>query len=204
MQSELSQGEVARDMPLPVLRDDLELVPGAPLANGAPAWVIYDAASNRYFEIGRELFDMLTLWDAGTQGRLAAAVEERFGTRPEPADVEAAIRFMISNALVRDIPDNDYRAMADKSAAAVKSVWSRAMHSYLFFKIPLIRPDRFLQAAWPSVAFLFTRGAVLAFAAMGLVGLYLVSRQWEHFATTFQFMLSWHGRGDLRLRRSPS
>lgn len=181
------------DTPLPVLRDDLEVVAGAPLANGAPAWVIFDPAANRYFEIGRELFDMLALWDAGTQSRLVAAVEERFGTRPEAEDVEAAIRFLISNALTRDIPDNDYRAMAEKAAAARKSLWSRAMHSYLFFKIPLVRPDRFLQAAWPSVAFLFTRRAVSAYALMGLVGLYLASRQWEHFATTFQFMLSWQG-----------
>ena len=51
-----NKGEEA--LALPVLRDDLEIVPTAPLANGAPAWVIYDPAANRYFEIGRELLDI--------------------------------------------------------------------------------------------------------------------------------------------------
>ena len=185
--------EDAPDPPLPVLRDDLELVPGAPQANGAPAWVVFDPAANRYFEIGRELLDMLTLWDAGTQNRLMDAVETRFGRRPEADDVEAAIRFLISNALTRDIPDNDYRAMAEKRAESDRAGLGKALHSYLFFKIPLVRPDRFLQVMWPSVRPLFTRTAVSVYVALGLLGLYLVSRQWEHFATTFQHMLSWQG-----------
>ena len=186
-------GAPPQEQPLPVLRDDLEIVSGAPLSNGAPAWVIFDPVANRYFEIGQAMLDMLALWDAGTAERLVAAVAQRFGREIEPADVEEAIRFLISSALVRDIPDNDYRGMASKAADAQKSAFSRAMHSYLFFKIPLVRPDRFLQATWPVIGYLFTRTAVSIYAACGLLGLYLVSRQWEHFATTFQFMLSWHG-----------
>ena len=30
------------DAVLPVLRDDLEIVPAAPQPNGAPSWVIFD------------------------------------------------------------------------------------------------------------------------------------------------------------------
>ena len=186
-------GGPAAPQPLPVLRDDLEIVPGAPLSNGAPAWVIFDPAANRYFEVGQEMLDMLAVWDAGTVERLRGAVRRRFGREIEPSDVEEAIRFLISSALVRDIPDNDYRGMAAKAAGSQKSAFSRAMHSYLFFKIPLLRPDRFLQATWPVVRHLFGRPAVVLYVLAGLLGLYLVSRQWEHFATTFQFMLSWHG-----------
>ena len=190
---EAGDGGGTQAQPLPVLRDDLEIVPGAPLANGAPAWVVFDPVANRYFEIGQELFDMLTVWDAGTADRLIGAVGDRYGREIEPGDVEEAIRFLISSALVRDIPDNDYRGMAAKAADSEKSAFATLMHSYLFFKIPLLRPDRFLQATWPVVRLLFTRTAVLLYAGAGLLGLYLVSRQWEHFATTFQFMLSWKG-----------
>ena len=181
------------EQPLPVLRDDLEIVSGAPLSNGAPAWVIFDPVANRYFEIGQDLLDMLSVWDAGTVSRLIAAVEAKHGRSIEPGDVDEVIRFLISSALVRDIPDNDYRGMAQKVEGSRKSAFTRAMHSYLFFKIPLLRPDRFLQATWPTVRILFSRAAVISYALAGLLGLYLVSRQWEHFATTFQFMLSWHG-----------
>ena len=40
---------------------------------------------------------------------------------------------------------------------------------------------------------LFTRTAVWIIALLGIAGLYLVSRQWEQFTGTFQFMLSWQG-----------
>lgn len=179
--------------PLPALRDDLEIVPTAPQRNGAPAWVIFDPVAGRYFEIGRELLDMLMLWRMGTIEDLVKGVRAEYGRTITQEDVETAIHFLISNALVRDIPGNDFKMMAAKEASAKKSVWSNAMHSYLFFRIPLFRPDRFLQATYPFIAPLFSRFAVLLYVLMGLAGLYLVSRQWEHFSTTFQFMLSWQG-----------
>ena len=186
-------GEGDEPIPLPPVRDDLEVVRGAPLASGAPTWVIFDPVGNRYFEIGRDLLDMLTLWRAGTVQQLIKDAKREFDRHFEREDVEAAIHFLISSALTRDIPGGDYRMMAHKEAEQRKSWLSTAMHSYLFFRIPLVRPDRFLQATWPYVAFLFSVWAVRAYLVVGLAGLYLVSRQWEGFKTTFQFMLSWEG-----------
>ena len=178
---------------LPVLRDDLEIVPGAPLRSGAPAWVIFDPVANRYFEIGRELLDMLILWRLGTVGKLVRAIRSEFGRIVTEDDVAEATHFLISNALVRDIPNNDFAMMAAKEAEAKKSWGSTLMHSYLFFRIPLFRPDRFLQKSWPLVAPLFSRWAALIYVLFGVAGLYLVSRQWEQFTGTFQYMLSWEG-----------
>ena len=189
----LLKQEEKESAPLPILRDDLEIVPTAAQSNGAPAWVIYDAVSNRYFEIGRELLDMLMLWRVGTTEKLVRRVQVEFGRVVTEEEVGEAIHFLISNALVRDIPGADYKTMAAKEAATKKSWLSTAMHSYLFFRIPLFRPDRFLQVTWPFVSPLFTRMAVWIYVLIGVVGLYLVSRQWEQFSGTFQFMLSWQG-----------
>ena len=189
----LLKQEEKESAPLPVMRDDLEIVPTAAQSNGAPAWVIFDAVSNRYFEIGRELLDMLMVWRVGTVDKLVRRVRVEFGREVTEDEVGEAIHFLISNALVRDIPGADYKTMAAKESSAKKSWLSTAMHSYLFFRIPLFRPDRFLQATWPYVSPLFTRTAVWIYILIGVVGLYLVSRQWEQFTGTFQFMLSWQG-----------
>ncbi|PCH46307.1 MAG: hypothetical protein COC23_04465, partial [Hyphomicrobiales bacterium] len=190
-------GNVSEQQPekiaLPVLRDDLDIVPTAPLANGAPAWVIFDPVANRYFEIGRELLDMLILWRVGDTDKLIKSVKQEFGRIITRDEVGEVIHFMISNALVRDIPNNDFAMMAARAEADKKSWWSTAMHSYLFFRIPLFRPDRFLQAAWPFVMPLFTKTAVWIYTLIALLGLYLVSRQWDQFTGTFQLMLSWQG-----------
>ncbi|MEL7272966.1 MAG: HlyD family efflux transporter periplasmic adaptor subunit [Pseudomonadota bacterium] len=180
-------------VPLPILRDDLEIVPAAAQTNGAPAWVIYDPVASRYFEIGREILDMLLLWRVGTVDVLIRKLRSEFGKVVSEEEVSDTMHFLISNALVRDIPGNDFRTMAQKEAEKKKSWLSTAMHSYLFFRIPLFRPDRFLRATWPVVWPLFTRAAVWIYVLMGVVGLYLVSRQWDQFTGTFQFMMSWHG-----------
>ncbi len=179
--------------PLPTLRDDLEIVPTAPLANGAPAWVIFDPVANRYFEIGRETLDMLLLWRTGTVDMLVSRVRTELGRTITTDEVAEVIHFLISNALVRDIPKDDYRMMAEKVQGEKRSWFQTAMHSYLFFRIPLFRPDRFLHATWPFVAPLFTRTAVWAYIFIAIAGLYLVSRQWDQFTGTFQYMLSWQG-----------
>ncbi|MCJ8310276.1 MAG: hypothetical protein HRU27_15740 [Rhizobiaceae bacterium] len=181
------------DAALPVLRDDLEIVPAAAQTNGAPSWVIFDPVSNRYFEIGRELLEMLMLWRAGSVESLIRRVKAEFGRMVTKDEIGEATHFLISNALVRDIPGNDYKTMVERNDADKKSFLSTAMHSYLFFRIPLFRPDRFLRATWWMVAPLFTRIAVWFFVLTALAGLYLVSRQWEQFTGTFQFMLSWQG-----------
>ncbi len=181
------------DLPLPILRDDLEIVPTAAQSCGAPAWVIYDSVSNRYFEIGRELLDMLMLWRVGTVDKLVRRVRAEFGREITEEEIGQATHFLISNALVRDIPNNDFKAMAAKVESDKRSILSTVMHSYLFFRIPLFRPDKFLHATWWLVSPLFTRAAVWIIVLCGVFGVYLVSRQWEHFTGTFQFMLSWQG-----------
>ena len=125
------------DAALPVLRDDLEIVPAAAQTNGAPSWVIFDPVSNRYFEIGRELLEMLMLWRAGSVESLIRRVKAEFGRMVTKDEIGEATHFLISNALVRDIPGNDYKTMVEKNDADKKSFLSTAMHSYLFFRIPL-------------------------------------------------------------------
>ncbi len=185
--------EKEEEQPLPVLRDDLQILPGAAQPNGAPSWVIFDSVANTYFEIGRELLDMLILWRAGTIEKLIRRLKSEFGRIVTKEEVGEAVHFLISNALVRDIPGNDFAMMAAKVEADKKSWFTTAMHSYLFFRIPLVRPDRFLQATWPFVKPLFSRVAVLLYVLIGCLGLFLVSRQWDQFAGAFKYLLSWQG-----------
>lgn len=56
---------------------------------------------------------------------------------------------------------------------------------YLFVRIPILRPHRFLCASLPLVRPLFSRSACLFVLVLGAVGLYLVSRQWEAFLGSF-------------------
>ncbi len=186
-------GEQSAGDQLPPLRDDLEIVKGSPMANGAPSWVIYDPVSERYFEIGREVLDQLSMWSVGTINRLSGLLFSELGREVSEDDIKSTIHFLVSNSLVRDIPGNDYRAIVEKQEEMKKSILSMVTHGYLFFRIPLFRPDRFLTFTWPYVRFLFTKTSVVFFVLLAIIGFYLTSRQWDQFTGTFQYMLSIEG-----------
>jgi putative peptide zinc metalloprotease protein len=63
-------------------------------------------------------------------------------------------------------------------------------HNYLFFRVPLFQPQRFLVATLPLVAPFYTRTAAFVVAALGLAGLYLASRQWDAFLKTTDYFFT--------------
>ncbi len=83
--------------------------------------------------------------------------------------------------------------MAGKAPGAGQSWGTWLLHNYLYFRVPLAKPQNFLDATLPAVALLFNRWVHLAIACLGVTGLYLVSRQWDQFVNTFQHFFSVSG-----------
>ncbi len=181
------------DDALPPLRDDLEIVKGPPLSNGAPSWVIHDPVSGKYYEIGREILDQLSMWSLGSIKRLCRVLGDELGRAVSEEEIRTTIHFLISSSLLRDIPGDDYRGLVDTQELNKKSPIEKMAHGYLFFRIPLFRPDKFLRFTWPYVSFLFSGTSVVSLFLFAITGLYLAMRQWDQFVGTFQYMLSMDG-----------
>ena len=176
------------------LRDDLEITAAAAAGTGQPAWVIYDPAQHRHIQSERETTDLLSIWRAGaTIPEVTAAAKATLGINVGDDQVARLAEFLRRNQLLDAVHPGAWRELAQIAAAARHGIGARLVHNYLFFRVPLCRPQRALEAILPGLAFLFTRGAHLFFAGLGLVGLYLVTRQWDAFLSTFHQFLSWEG-----------
>lgn len=184
---------VEEDSPLPDLRTDLKLLPAAPDGRGVPGWTIFDPLRNRYFRIGPLEFECLSRWRAGTVGRVVDAVRRDTVLSLELDDVDRLTKFLRSNCLlIRSDPDAP-DAFSTIANAGRQGWWKMAVHNYLFFRIPLVRPTGFLRATQPVadvVASPFSQALILL---LGVVGLFLVGRQWDQFTTTFLGFLNWQG-----------
>ena len=179
---------------LPELRQELRVEAGAIGTDGAPTWLIIDAAQHRYVQIDQRAFHVLSRWRAGlTYGEIADMVTRDFGDPLRPEDIEQFVRFVSENNLTIEPASGGwkyYASVADRG----KHGWLMWMvHNYLYIKLPLLRPEPYLRAALPLVAPLYTRTFALIVAAFGITGFYLVSRQWDTFETTFQHFFSWQG-----------
>lgn len=178
---------------LPGLREDLRLIPGAPDANGQASWLISDPVKHRFIQIDIEAHAIFHAWGrARTQSELRALLLAETGRDIGASEIAALVRFAQANELI-DPDDGGWRDFTRRALAA-KPNWAMwLVHNYLFVKIPLLRPDAFLARTARFVAPLYTRGFALVWAVITLIGLYLVSRQFDAFLRTFPHFFSLGG-----------
>ncbi|MBF0425925.1 MAG: HlyD family efflux transporter periplasmic adaptor subunit [Magnetococcales bacterium] len=170
--------------PLPPLREELHLFPGPRTRNRAPSWTIHDPASNHFFRIGWREFEILSRWHIGDADQVASRTREETPLYVRVEQVQGLLRFLTAHNLVRVQGQSDMARLRRQLAATQQSWIKTLFHAYLFFRVPLVRPDRFLEAVLPAMGWVFRRGFWLLMAAVTLTGLILVSRQWEAFFAT--------------------
>jgi putative peptide zinc metalloprotease protein len=187
------QSTKPQDAPLPALREDLQIMRVGASYSGAPTWVVFDPIRNRFFRITYEMFQLLSFWNVSrTVGNLLRTVNGRLAEHLSVDDLGTVVRMLEHNLLLVEPTRGAWRALHQK-AQPRHSWFMRLIHNYLFFKIPLVRPEPFIQATWPYIAFLFSKVFWWISAVAGLIGLYLVSRQWDAFIGTFPFVFSLEG-----------
>ncbi len=179
-------------LPLPALREELAIFPGPHLADGQPSWTLHDPVRNKFFRIDWLSFEILSRWSLAEWQAIADAVGKETTLRPEAADMEAFIRFLTSNELVRPGGGNA-QSFAERHAK-MRGDWKTwLLHHYLFFRIPLIRPDAWLERWKGWVAPFYSRGFALLTLMALVLGAVEVYRDWERFSSTLVDTFSWHG-----------
>jgi putative peptide zinc metalloprotease protein len=178
---------------LPNLREDLHLYTGAPAADGSPTWTIHDVLSNRYFHIGRLAMEILKRWSLADTEKILQRVDNETTLKPTANDLNSFVQFLHSNNLVRgDTPGA--RAAYSRQWQAAHPHWlSWLLKNYLFLRIPLLRPQRFLAASYRWIKWLYSPVIASVLMMMAITGLYLVLREWDKFSATLPRFLSLAG-----------
>lgn len=178
------------DAPLPALREDLRVLPGKAERTGQRTWLIFDPLRNRYFQIDGRSLAILKAWHAGTPGGILHALRDPDITMVE---IEAFVRFVFANALTRDPAQGDVNNFVAQAEAGQRGILSTAVHSYLFFRIPLVRPHAFLKRTVGLTEVFFRPGWWVFLGLLLLAGGYLTLRQWDQFVHTFMHFFSLQG-----------
>ena len=178
---------------LPPLRDEIILHPGPADRDGAPGWTLEDPARARYFRLGWAEIEMLARWHLGDPAAIAAAVSAETTLTLTPGEVEAFARFLAGANLVQLRGERALRMLAEQANAARMKPLAFVLKNYLFIRIPLVRPDGFLEATRGLAAPFFSRTFWIATLIAAMAGLLLALRQWEAFTTTFLHLFSWQG-----------
>tara|TARA_B100002052_G_scaffold259895_2_gene252766 strand:- start:317 stop:2467 length:2151 start_codon:yes stop_codon:yes gene_type:complete len=178
---------------LPALRSDLRLAPAAPDTDGSPMWTLFDPLRNQYFHVHVQGLRLIRHWRAGaTAGDIANDITAD-GVPMRADEVAGMARFMAASNLTAAGAPSDTARLVDQARRAHTTWYAWIMHRYLFFRIPLVRPDAFLVRWLPQARKLIARPMRWALVVIGLLGFYLAGRQWGEFTSTFVHFLSWEG-----------
>ena len=170
---------------LPPIRQELTLHPGPIQPDGSPSWMLHDPVANRFYQLGWASFEILSRWSLASEDALLASVCSETTLSLGPDDV-AAVRIFLEQHQLLAVTSTEHSQRLWRGYLARRpgyAMW--LLKNYLFIRIPLFRPEPWLDRIAPRVAWIYTPRFWWLMAAMLLTGLALVSRRWDEFTHTF-------------------
>lgn len=165
---------------LPTLRAELQFLEGPRDHHGRASLQIVDPVRNAYFRLAHPAASALRMWRAEAPAAFRARVASERGVAIDEAQLAELVAFLHRNELTTADRQASWREIA-ASAARREGLLTRLAHSYLFFRIPLIDPDRLLDRVAPAFGFLDSRGFRIGFAAMVVMAAWLIGQRFEAF-----------------------
>lgn len=180
-------------MALPPLREELALLDGPTLADGQPSWTLHDPSRNRFFSLDWSTVEILRRWSLDDAEHIVADIATDTTLHLTVSDVEAVINFLAEQELLQPVAERAAGQFAERLARRRQGGVKWLLHHYLFFRIPLIRPDAWL-GRWQHVAGYFSSRsfALLTLLALAL-GLTMVVRSWDVFVASLVDTFNWEG-----------
>ncbi|MEI7208169.1 HlyD family efflux transporter periplasmic adaptor subunit [Pectobacterium carotovorum] len=175
------------------LRDELILHAGPANRDGSPSWTLEDPLRGLYFRIGWAEMAMLSRWSMGNAAQIVAEVNQTSALTLDDSDVQYFNRFLQANSLTRVSGDEAMAQFSRQVEQSRVSIWRKLLKNYLFFRIPLWHPDRFLGATLPWIEPFFSRTFLKLTLLVAVLGLFLAGRQWETFKHTFLHFFTLEG-----------
>ena len=176
---------------LPILRQELSLHAGASAPDGSPTWTLQDPVCNRFYQLTWPAFEILSRWHLGEAEALVDAVNNNTTLDINLDDIKGIVEFLSQHHLLRAQTAEDSQKFSKYLAMTKPSKAKWLLKNYLFFRLPLVRPQRLLDFLAPAFALVFTRTFWWVVAGILATGIYLVSRQWDAFIHTFSGYSGW-------------
>ncbi len=176
---------------IPGLRQDIQFFPSDVRASHGQEWTIYDPLQHRYFRVNAQTRRLMSLWQGGmTADELIASAKSMLNLSIEEQDVAKLYNFLNEACLLQTHQQNNWRQLDQKAEAARKPLIGKLIRGHLFFRVPLIKPSRFLAATEPFVKPIYSPIGLWLIFFFGLTGLYLVSRELPAFTQALSELFS--------------
>lgn len=179
---------------LPDLRPELRLHGNAPTGVGAQTFVVEDPIRHRFIQVDGLTCDLLALMsNVRKVSELQTAANTRLAAWVDREEIIGLVEFLFAHDLTVEPATGAWRNLLRKQERGQAKPFKRLIHNYLFFRLPIARPQTFLEATLFTVDWAYSRLFMIITMCAAIVGLYLVSRQWDTFLSSALYIVTLEG-----------
>jgi len=181
-----------------VLRQDVEIYSGTKSYEGMPTYVLHDKWKNKFVNIGWLEFEILSRWGLKDAKKIASSICNETTLYADEKDVEALAVYLEKHELLVNYKSSEVTANLIDSRKKfdeqkLKQRVKLNPMAYLAFKVPLIKPNNFLNATlWMAKPFM-SINAFYIYLALLVFTIPLVLQQWHSFTSYFSGLFSLNG-----------
>ncbi|NCB12440.1 MAG: HlyD family efflux transporter periplasmic adaptor subunit, partial [Erysipelotrichia bacterium] len=178
---------------LPKIRDDLKLLETSVAEDGSKRWLLFDPIQNKYFNIGIDAFDLISNWQSDIELEEFIKILEQKDYEIDTESLQTFVDFLINNNLIVCEDLKYTNRMKNIQKQSKQNIFKWLIHNYLFIRIPLVKPDYWLEKNKKKVDFLYSNLWQNIVLFLGFIGIVFVLRDWENFISTFMYLFSKEG-----------
>ncbi len=187
------QAKQSEDVRLPPLRKSVTVAFNGYDPSGKPQWTMHDAARNRFFLLGWLEYEILKRWALGTPAAIIAEIDRDTTLQVEAEDVTRFQEYLTRHFLIQQNAYEISRSATEQNLFRNEKMLPWLVSHYLFFRIPLFRPDKFLAQTRIIGKILFHRGTVFFMAVLAAIALFQIGNRWDDFLHSFPALFTAKG-----------
>lgn len=177
---------------IPEIRADLKLHKVADDTDGSPMYTLFDSVGSQYYKIGWQEAAIIKEMKPGlTVRELAQLLNKKSTAAVSEEDLR---QFFLDaaqhNLLVKSRTGDE---LTKEVASKKTNPFQWLIFHYLYFRIPLFNPDRFLGKTLHYVAPLFSVKAFVLYAIIIVSALLQLVDRWDEFLHTFTYFFNLQG-----------
>lgn len=177
---------------LPLFRKDLKLYRGPDDPDGSPTYNLLDPLKGQYYKINwKESLLLRHLKPGMSPEDLAHNVSTMSSIKITADDIEKFFIQASALDLVRIARTSEYFDASYKKRQM--SVWLWILYHYLYIRLPVLNPDKFLDRTLNTVRPFASKLAFFIYAITTVLGLLVVINRWDAFIHTFTYFFNLQG-----------
>lgn len=157
--------------------------------NGYQTYTLQDKLNNKFIQLGWIEGEIIKYWHLSNIDLILKTVLEKSTVKIDKDTILKLSDFLDANCFLEDgVKDGKkYIKLHDKQK---QSFLKKAVYHYLYFRIPLVNPNKFLASCIKYTNFIYTKFFVMAIFALLFSGIYQMASRWSQFMHTFSYFFS--------------